>query len=197
MRIYKSQGGSQSLHFFRAFQVSPEKARRLVRRVAIPSLFQGISRIKNLIKEVSDGKESQSLHFFRAFQESVIGITSSSPLRASRNPFTFLGHFKFQHLSLTSCKMSVAIPSLFQGISRAPTYNSLKQLVFIFKQKVIPLSSKGFSILGRFTLFEGIPYLIFKDLLFTDYIPDQSCCVKWQSVKHLQKWQTAFNKISP
>ncbi len=75
----------------------------------------------------------------------------------SCNPFTFSGHFKSIFEQLKSEGYKVAIPSLFQGISRVPHHNLLKDLVFTFCQKVIPLCFKGFYILGRFTLLKGFP----------------------------------------
>ena len=83
---------SQSLHFFRAFQVV------MVRKVTL--------------------KKSQSLHFFRAFQginESLlggwfVGLVLSQSLHFFR-AFQARGRVQCQ------CSTQVAIPSLFQGIS--------------------------------------------------------------------------------
>ena len=62
---------SQSLHFFRAFQVY------------------------NWRKEGKFPPESQSLHFFRAFQaEFGLRPDLGHVIVMGRNPFTFLGHFK-------------------------------------------------------------------------------------------------------
>ena len=67
--------------------------------------------------------KSQSLHFFRAFQ-----VNSKLQILAEqgRNPFTFSGHFKLKTSLHSTYLPAVAIPSLFQGISRKPCLSPLK-----------------------------------------------------------------------
>ena len=85
----KTQTGSQSLHFFRAFQ----------------EIFFSDGSIGNF--------ESQSLHFFRAFQDFTQTLSICFP--SSRNPFTFSGHFKHRPPPLVAAYCSCRNPFTFSG----------------------------------------------------------------------------------
>ena len=116
-KVKRSFDVSQSLHFFRAFQEGRLTAtfKRTIKGVAIPSLFQGISSRRE--KCQMQNQVSQSLHFFRAFQ------VSSTTVKAKNNfpvaiPSLFQGISRLHSGSLEN-RDYVAIPSLFQGISRS------------------------------------------------------------------------------